>query len=70
MPIYIVTDRKTNEARLVQAHTKAQAIRHVAADTLAIEAATAVTVGRLMSDGAKLEYVPEAAQQELPGIGE
>lgn len=70
MPIYIVTDRSTKNARLVQAHTKAQAIRHVAADTLAIETATAVTVGQLMSAGAKLEHVPESAQAELPGIEE
>jgi len=65
MPVYVVTNRATKNVRLVSSDNKSQAVRHVAADTFAIESATAVMVGKLMTDGVKLEDASEP-QAQLP----
>lgn len=53
---YIVTPVDPSmEPRLVEATSQAQALRHVALDTLGVKVAGGMEVARLMSAGAKLE---------------
>jgi len=59
MALYIVTNRETGVARLIGATNKAQAIRHVAADTLAIEVASTAQAVKLVTAGVKPEYPGE-----------
>lgn len=61
--IYEVKNKQTGSTRLVVAINPAQATRHVVADVLEVKAASAVTVGRLMSEGVKLEE-PKTATEE------
>lgn len=48
------------KARLVVAANPAQALRHVAQDTLDVRVASGVVVGKAMADGAQLEFASSA----------
>lgn len=57
--IYAVTDKLSGSARLIQAQSAAQAIKHVANDMFDVKAATAAVVANLMSKGTKVEAPSE-----------
>lgn len=61
--IYAVTEKMTGLSRLIEAQNPAQAIRHVANDMFEVKAASASTVARLMSGGAKLESMAKDERQ-------
>lgn len=60
--IYAVTNKQTGATRLVVASNPAQATRHVVAEMFDVKAATAVTVGSLMSQGVQLEHSTKQEQ--------
>lgn len=61
--IYKVTS--ADKIHLVQAHSQAQALRHVAGKYYAVKAATAIEVAQMMSSGVALEDSTGGDQQEL-----
>lgn len=67
--IYIIAGKDADPAagRLVEASSRAQAIRHVAEDTLTCRVAGTLDVARLMGMGAKVEV---ARPMQLPLVGE
>lgn len=54
--IYAITNKETGNTRLVSAANPSQAVRHVTSELFAVKAASAVTVGQLMSNGVQLEH--------------
>lgn len=53
---YVVTPVDSSiEPRLVEATSQAQALRHVALDTLGVKVAGGIEVARLMESGVQLE---------------
>lgn len=52
--IYIVTDAADNSQHLVEAESQAQAVNAVVAERYKAQAATAIEVADLMSNGVKL----------------
>lgn len=62
--IYAVTEKFSGLARLIEAQSPAQAIKHVANDMFEVKAATAAVVAKLMSGGAKLEAAKPVEQDE------
>lgn len=64
MPYYQITNHATNTTRLVNAPTPAQALRHVARDTLAVKAASADAVVKLMQSGVVCEVAKAEPKTE------
>lgn len=64
MPVYLITNRSTDTQRLVRAANKATAIRHVAADTLGAQVASAETLIELLQDGVRVEDAGEVLRDE------
>ena len=64
MPVYLITNRSTDTQRLVRAANKAAAIRHVAADTLGAQVASAETLIELLQDGVRVEDAGEVLRDE------
>lgn len=60
MRIYTVHDRETDQTRLVEASTQAQAIHYVVHNRYSASAATAMQVADAMQSGVKLERACKA----------
>ena len=61
--IYIIRNKKTGAARMVDAPTGAMAMRHVASDTFKLEVGKAKEVALLMEEGVKVEQISTQVQQ-------
>jgi hypothetical protein len=57
--IYLVTESASDKARLVEAATPAQALRHVARNVYAVKPANTYEVASLVSRGVALETTDE-----------
>lgn len=68
MRLYIVRNKKTGDARIVDAANSSQALRYVAEDTLKVEVGKAREVALLVSEGVKIEGegAPLLEQAALP----
>ena len=66
--IYKVTNG--DKTYLVQAVSQAQALRHVAGRTFAVEVAKAIDVAQLMGKGAQVETASVIAEQTQLNVGE
>jgi hypothetical protein len=66
--IYKVTNG--DKTYLVQAVSQAQALRHVAGRTFAVEVAKAIDVAQLMGKGVQVETAAVIAEQSQINIGE
>jgi hypothetical protein len=69
--IYLVVNRATDERRLVEAITQAQAIRHCVSTLYRADVASAKVVAKFMEDGLKIEkassvMTTEYGTQTLP----
>ena len=60
--IYIVTDAADNSQHLVEAESQAQAVNAVVAERYKAQAATAIEVADLMSNGIKLVRTKKVAE--------
>ena len=60
--IYIVTDAADNSQHLVEAESQAQAVNAVVAERYKAQAATAIEVADLMSNGIKLVRTKKAPE--------
>jgi hypothetical protein len=68
--LYIIRNKKTGEARIIEASTAAAAIKHVVSDSFRVEVGKAKEVALLMSEGVKHEQIRPAPQNmTLPGLG-
>ncbi len=65
--IYAVTVRD-NDTYLVDATSKQQAERHVAAKFISAEVANGKTVAELMANGVKVETAGDPDTGKLPGV--
>lgn len=66
--IYKVTNG--DKTYLVQAVSQAQALRHVAGRTFAVEVAKAIDVAQLMGKGVQVETASVIAEQTQINVGE
>lgn len=66
--IYVVINKATNEKRLVEATSQAQAIRHCVSKVYVAEAASPKTVAGCMTNGLSIEHANETEQtnQQTP----
>jgi hypothetical protein len=62
--LYIIRNKKTGEARIVEASTSSAALRHVAADVFRVEVGKSKEVALLMGEGVK----PEQLNQQQQGL--
>lgn len=69
--IYVVSNTKTPKpARLIEASSQSQAMRHVAQDEYCCEVASPKDVAHLMSTGVRIESAqPPVAQTEAAEVG-
>jgi hypothetical protein len=69
--IYLVNNKRGNEPRLVRAYNRAQALRHVAGDTLTVVVADQESLIQLINGKIEIENAkPEQAdlQEELKAV--
>lgn len=62
--VYLVTDKVTDEQRLIRATTPAQAVRHAASQRYGVRVAAVETVIELLEGGAKVETAGEEPATE------
>ena len=52
--LYIVTNKQTGHIAIVEALSQSQAVHIISAELLEVHVATAIEVGKLMGEGAKI----------------
>lgn len=63
--VYVVINSTTGEKRLIEATSQSQAIRHCTYPQYKADAASPLTVARMMGDGLKLETATDSKQQTV-----